>query len=163
VSDDKEVLNSLGIVIGVLVAVAIIISIIAVNLTDGDKSDSAAWQEKKILDRIKPMGLVATTAAEAKEASPNIATAEVVTESAGPLSGEKVYNTACLACHGTGAAGAPKTGDIADWAPRIAQGADVLFEHAVKGFKGMPAKGGSPQLTDKNISEAIEFMVAKSQ
>jgi cytochrome c5 len=162
VSDDKEVLNSLGIVIGVLVAVAIIISIIAVSLTDGDKSDSASWQEKKVLDRIKPMGVVATTAAEAKDASPKIAVA-VVSEKKGPLSAEQVYNTACLACHATGVAGAPKTGDIAVWAPRIAQGADVLFEHAVKGFKGMPARGGSPQLTDKNISDAIEFMVAKSQ
>ena len=108
------------------------------------------------------MGLVATTAAEAKEASPKIAVA-AVSENTGPLSAEQVYNTACLACHATGAAGAPKTGDIATWAPRIAQGADVLFEHAVKGFKGMPARGGSPQLTDKNISDAIEFMVAKSQ
>lgn len=162
-SDDKEVINSLAITIGVLVAIAIVIGIIAMNLTDGDKSDSASWQEKKILDRIKPLGSVATTAEEAKKASPEIAVADVVVTSTEPLTGEQVYNTACLACHATGAAGAPKTGDVADWAPRIAQGADVLFEHAMKGFKGMPPKGGSPQLTEKNITDAIEFMVSKSQ
>ncbi|PCI19159.1 MAG: cytochrome c, class I [Piscirickettsiaceae bacterium] len=150
-------------VIGGLVLIAVIISIVAVNLTDGDSSDSIAWQEKKVLDRIKPLGEVATTAAEAKQASPKVDAPEVVTEKAGPLTAEQVYNTACLACHTTGAAGAPKVGDIADWAPRIAQGDDVLFEHATKGFKGMPPRGGSPQLTDKNITDAIQFMVRKSQ
>jgi len=161
VSEDKKVLNSLGLVIGVLVLIAVIISVVAMNLTDGKLSDSLSFQEKKVLERIKPMGEVATTAAEAKKASPKIAAPEAV--ASGPLTAEQVYNTACLACHSSGAAGAPKTGDVAAWAPRIAQGDDVLFEHAVKGFKGMPPRGGSSQLTDKNISDAIEFMVSKSK
>ena len=60
-------------------------------------------------------------------------------------------------------AGAPKLGDIAGWAPRIAQGADTLFEHATKGFKGMPPRGGSSQLTDADVTAAIDYMVERSQ
>jgi cytochrome c5 len=160
VSEDKQVLNDIGKVIAVLIIIAIVISITAINLVGDNEGTSAAFQEKKVLDRIKPLGVVATTAAEAKEASPVV---EEVAVEQGPMTAEQVYNTACMACHSTGAAGAPKTGDVAAWAPRIAQGDDVLFEHATKGFKGMPPRGGSPQLSDEDITVAIGFMVSQSQ
>ncbi|HIG78872.1 MAG TPA: cytochrome c5 family protein [Cycloclasticus sp.] len=159
-SEDKQVLNDIGKVIAVLIIIAIVISIAAINLVGDNEGTSAAFQEKKVLDRIKPLGVVATTAAEAKEASPVV---EEVAVEQGPMTAEQVYNTACMACHSTGAAGAPKTGDVAAWAPRIAQGDDVLFEHATKGFKGMPPRGGSPQLSDEDITVAIGFMVSQSQ
>ena len=58
---------------------------------------------------------------------------------------KRSYNMACVACHGAGVAGAPKFGDKAAWAPRIAKGADTLHEHAIEGFQGtagfMPAEG----------------------
>ena len=61
------------------------------------------------------------------------------------LGGEEVFNMACVACHGAGVAGAPKFGDTAAWAPRIAKGADTLHKHALEGFQGqagfMPAEG----------------------
>ena len=161
-SDDKKVYADLTLVIGVLVAVAIIIAVITLNLVDGENPDSAAWKEKKLLDRIKPLGEVATTLEEAQLASPKVVE-EISVASSGPLSGELIYNTACLACHSTGVADAPKTGDIAAWAPRIKQGDDMLFEHATKGYKGMPPRGGSPQLTDEDITAAINYMVAESQ
>jgi|TARA_R110002095_G_scaffold65682_2_gene55423 cytochrome c5 len=160
VSEDKKIFNSIGLVIAVLAGIAILISIVATSLID-DSSTSTAWQEKKVLDRIKPLGVVATTAEEAKKATPKLEAAPVV--ASGPMSAEQVYNTACLACHSTGVAGAPKTGDLAAWAPRIAQGEDVLFEHATKGFKGMPPRGGSSQLSDDEVKAAIGFMLAKSQ
>jgi cytochrome c5 len=161
VSDDKKVLSDIGVVVGVLVLVAVIISVVALNVVDGDKSDSTAFQEKKTLDRIKPLGEVATTAEEAKLASPQ-AVESAPAVAAGPMTAEQVYNNACMACHTTGAAGSPKIGDVAAWAPRIAQGSDVLFEHATKGFKGMPPRGGS-QLSDEDISAAIDYIVEKSQ
>jgi cytochrome c5 len=160
VSEDKKIFNSIGLVIAVLAGIAILISIVATSLID-DSSTSTAWQEKKVLDRIKPLGVVATTAEEAKKATPKLEAAPVV--ASGPMSAEQVYNTACLACHSTGVAGAPKTGDLAAWAPRIAQGEEVLFEHATKGFKGMPPRGGSSQLSDDEVKAAIGFMLAKSQ
>ena len=81
--------------------------------------------------------------------------------------GQKTYQAACFACHGTGAAGAPKTGDKAGWKARIAQGNETLYEHAIKGFKGskgfMPAKGGRADLSDADVKAAVDHMVAQSK
>lgn len=81
--------------------------------------------------------------------------------------GEQVYTSSCASCHAMGVAGAPKLGDKAAWAPRIAQGKDVLFQHAKTGFQGktgfMPPKGGNPALTDAQLRAAIDYMIAKSK
>lgn len=81
--------------------------------------------------------------------------------------GESIYKTKCIACHGSGVAGAPKLGDKAAWAPRIAQGITVLSQHAIGGFKGstgiMPPKGGFASLSDEEISTIVEYMVSQSQ
>ena len=77
--------------------------------------------------------------------------------------GKKAYDTACIACHGAGIAGAPKLGDKAAWTARIGQGASVLYDHAIKGFQGkagvMPPKGGSA-LPDADVKAAVDYMVA---
>ena len=77
--------------------------------------------------------------------------------------GKTLYSSACIACHGAGIAGAPKFGDKAAWAPRIAQGNNVLYEHAIKGFQGkagvMPPKGGS-SAPDADVKSAVDYMVA---
>lgn len=90
------------------------------------------------------------------------AAAPVVVAS-GPRSGDDIYGSKCIACHGTGAAGAPKLGDVAAWAPRIAQGTDALYDHAIKGFKGMPAKGLCLDCSDDEIKATVDHMVAKSK
>ena len=72
--------------------------------------------------------------------------------------GEAVYSTTCTACHGTGAAGSPKFGDAAAWAPRIAQGYDTLLSHALGGLRAMPAKGGNPDLDDVEVARAVVYM-----
>jgi len=81
--------------------------------------------------------------------------------------GQKTYQSACFACHGTGAAGAPKTGDKAEWKARIAQGNNTLYDHAIKGYKGakgvMPAKGGRADLSDDAVKAAVDHMVAQSK
>jgi cytochrome c5 len=81
--------------------------------------------------------------------------------------GEQVYNNTCAACHAMGVAGAPKLGDKAAWAPRIAQGEQVMFQHAKMGFQGktgfMPPKGGNPALTDEQLRAAVDYMVRKSK
>lgn len=77
--------------------------------------------------------------------------------------GQKVYSTACFACHATGAAGAPKYGDKDAWAPRIEQGLETLHKHALEGFKGntgyMPPKGGYAHLSDEQVKAAVDYMV----
>ena len=81
--------------------------------------------------------------------------------------GQQVYQTACLACHGTGVAGAPKLGDTADWEPRIAQGSETLLTHAINGYQGakgyMPPKGGFASLSDSDVAAAIAYMVNESR
>jgi cytochrome c5 len=78
--------------------------------------------------------------------------------------GETTYKTTCFACHGAGIAGAPKFGDKAAWAPRIKQGNDTLYTHALKGFSSKPGstmlpKGGNPSLADADVKAAVDYMV----
>lgn len=106
----------------------------------------------------------AAAAAAGPGASASAPGAAVTTASGG--GGEDTYNKTCMACHGTGAAGAPKIGDKADWGPRVAQGKQTLYDHAIKGFTGqkgaMPPKGGAAQLSDDEVKAAVDFMVSKA-
>ncbi len=81
--------------------------------------------------------------------------------------GKSVFQQACFACHGTGAAGAPKLGDKAAWKPRIAKGIETLDMHALKGFQGssgvMPAKGGRMDLSDDDVKAAVAYMVEQGK
>ncbi|WP_075794042.1 c-type cytochrome [Massilia putida] len=77
-------------------------------------------------------------------------------------SGQAVYNAVCVACHGTGAAGAPKAGDAGAWSARIAQGYDTLVQHAVQGIRAMPAKGGNPDLDNIEVARAVAYMANQS-
>lgn len=81
----------------------------------------------------------------------------------GPKSADQVYNSVCMACHDTGAAGAPKRGDAAAWAPRITQGIATLYEHSLTGIRGMPAKGGNPNLSDDEVKSAVDYIVEASR
>ncbi len=77
-------------------------------------------------------------------------------------SGEAVFKAVCAACHATGAAGAPKVGDASAWSGRIAQGESALIDHAVKGIRAMPAKGGNPDLDDVEVARAVVYMANQS-
>ena len=77
----------------------------------------------------------------------------------GPRSGEQVYQTACFACHGTGALDAPKPGDASAWQARIDQGFDVMLRHSIDGFGNMPAMGTCMNCSEDEIAEAIRFMI----
>jgi cytochrome c5 len=75
--------------------------------------------------------------------------------------GKQLYNTACVICHQAGVAGAPKLGDKAAWAPRTAQGFDTLVEHSIKGYKGMPPKGGRLDIPNREIRSAVGYMLSE--
>lgn len=108
-----------------------------------------------------PAAAAASTAAPAPAAAPAVAAAP-----AGADTGKALYGTACVACHGAGIAGAPKFGDKGAWAPRIAQGNTVLYDHAIKGFQGkagvMPPKGGA-SAPDPDVKAAVDYMVAAAK
>jgi cytochrome c5 len=110
----------------------------------------------------------------APQAAPSSAPAEAAQPApappvvaAAPSPGEKVYQGTCVMCHGSPAVGAPVIGNKADWAPRIAQGKDVLYTHALQGFTGekgaMPAHGGNPSLSDDQVKSAVDYMVSRAQ
>lgn len=108
-----------------------------------------------------------STPAATASAPEVVAVAPVVAEAPENTLGKSVYNKTCAMCHAAGVAGAPKPGDKADWAPRIAQGMDILFKHATEGYTGakgmMPARGANPALTDDEMKAAISYMVDKSR
>lgn len=84
----------------------------------------------------------------------------------GPVSsgtGKKIYESHCAVCHGTGAAGAPKIGDDAAWAPRVKQGMDVIFQHAINGLNSMPPKGTCMTCSDEEIKAAAQYLVDSSK
>ncbi|BAV12316.1 cytochrome C [Moraxella osloensis] len=108
----------------------------------------------------QPASFVPPTAASAA-ATTTTATATPVSADAG----EKLFSSVCATCHTAGLMGAPKLGDKAAWAPRIAQGKDTLYKHAISGYQGksgvMPAKGGS-QASDDEVKAAVDYMVSKA-
>jgi len=77
--------------------------------------------------------------------------------------GKTIYDTACVACHSTGAAGAPKLGDAAAWAPRVKAGAPTLYTNAIKGKGAMPPKGGNASLPDADVRAAVNYMISQSE
>ena len=77
--------------------------------------------------------------------------------------GVSVYNSKCIICHGSGVAGAPKIGDKAAWAPRIAQGMDTLLANAIKGKNAMPPRGTCTECSDADLQAAIEYMISQSE
>lgn len=77
-------------------------------------------------------------------------------------SGENTYKQVCANCHGTGVLNAPKFGDKAKWAPLIAEGQATLTAHAYFGVRGMPPKGGNPNLSIQGFSDALVYMVNNS-
>ena len=84
-----------------------------------------------------------------------------------PKNGTELFEQICSACHGQGIAGAPKAGDKAAWAPRIAEGKALLYEHALNGFRAttgvMPPKGGRTDLPDDLVKQAVDHMVQMAQ
>lgn len=130
--------------------------IVAASAWAVDLSDA---QRAAIEERIKPVG-ESCMAGDASCGGP--ATAAAGGEA---RSGEDVYGAACLACHTTGAGGAPKIGDVAAWTDRIAKGMDVLYDHGINGVPGtgMIAKGGCMSCSDEEVMAAVDFMIESSQ
>jgi cytochrome c5 len=115
-----------------------------------------------------PTSATASVAAPSAGAAPVIVAAAIPGASAAgaasPAGGEGIYKASCAACHSAGIAGAPKSGDKAAWAPRIAQGKETLYKHAIGGFQGkngvMPAKGGNASLSDADVKSVVDYMIA---
>jgi len=134
----------------VVVALSFIVPIVLIVLlsqlvTGGPKGTNE--NDNDVIARIKPVGQVVLAA----PAGPK-----------GALTGEQVYQQVCKTCHEGGLAGAHKVGDKAAWAKVIAQGEKLTVEHATKGIRAMPPKGGNPDLEDIEVQRAVVFLVNKA-
>jgi cytochrome c5 len=139
-----------------------------------------------VLEQIRPIGRVTITgqvapakaaekkpaetksAAEAKPAEAPAAEAKAAEAPAEPqtaaFDAAKTYNTLCVACHATGAAGAPKLDDKANWAPRIEKGMEALYTSALNGTtKGMPPRGTCVQCSDDELKSVVDYMVSQAK
>ena len=170
---DTHFINMFSLVIGALVALAIVFFVAA-------RAIGAATQDKEVLSGPDYYHSVAARVApleqEAVAGHNNAAlaikpmagaTAQAGGGSSGlamPTSGKGLFEQTCSACHGAGIAGAPKAGDKAAWASHIAKGLPTLYDHALHGFTGdtgtMPAKGGRTDVPDAMVEQAVNYMVS---
>lgn len=76
---------------------------------------------------------------------------------------EDIYNVSCMACHATGAAGAPKMGDVAAWSGRLEKGIEQVYANAIGGINGMPAKGLCMSCSDDDVKAVVDYIFDNSQ
>jgi len=110
-----------------------------------------------------PAPAPATAAAPAEAAPAQVAAAGGPAAAPGKADGKATFDGTCTVCHSTGVAGAPKFGDKAAWAPRLAQGKATLYDHALHGKGAMPPKGGNASLSDEAVKAAVDYMAAAAK
>ena len=144
----KDILETVGVVIGSL-AGGIIIITAATTKYDFSQPEDSKVVENNTQENIKPVAQV-VLANKSESVADN------------SISADAIIKANCAMCHAGGLMGAPKIGDIALWAPRIAQGRDMLINNAIKGIRMMPAKGGNSRLTDEEVAAAVISMANAS-
>lgn len=167
---DQKFFDMYSLVIGVLAFIALAIFVLAMkmsDLTQGVYTAGTDEYREAVSARLEPFGQVYLPGDEIPANEPQVATAPAAQPVAAALSGPQVYNEACNVCHGAGVGGAPTLADAANWQPRIAQGTETLYDHAINGYQGsdgyMPPKGGRLDLSDDAVKSAIDYMVAEVQ
>ncbi len=167
---DPKSPDMFSVVVGGLAAAAVAIVVLAITMPDLTLrmfADDAMDYQATAEERIRPLSQVYLPGEEHGAPEPVVESASPGAPVATVLTGPQVYNEACIACHGSGIGGAPMLGDIAAWGPRIAQGIGVLREHAIVGYQGsagyMPPKGARIDLSDQEINDAVDYMIAAAQ
>jgi len=171
VSRDQKFFDMYSLVIGILAAFALGILVLALkmsDLTQGVYTRDTAEYQAAVAERIRPFGEVYLPGEEREAPAPVAETVPHPEPVAAARTGPQVYNEACNVCHGSGVGGAPVVGNAEQWAPRIAQGEDTLYNHAINGFDGdaptpMLPKGGRVDLSDQEVMDAVAYMVSESR
>jgi cytochrome c5 len=157
--NDKQFATVFVAVLGALAVLAIILYFLAGMVSQEIDSGKS---EEVILKNIAPVGQV-NIAGESAAAEPAPADTGAAVAAAEPMSAEQIYQANCLACHSTGAAGAPKTGDAAAWATRIAAGMDTMVSNAINGLNAMPPRGLCMSCSDDDIRAVVEYIAEQSR
>ncbi|MFK7794980.1 MAG: cytochrome c5 family protein [Gammaproteobacteria bacterium] len=156
--EDRQFTTMFMAVLVGLVGLTITILVIANILYKDDAMASDSRVQKAVAERVKPVGEVYI--GSVPEGAGASAVAAVPTQvAAADLSGDQVYQQVCASCHTSGVLNAPKPGDAAAWAPRLAKGNDVLYANAINGIGAMPAKGGRADMSDDAIKAAVDHML----
>lgn len=116
---------------------------------------TAAMDDESIRERTKPVGSVCVEGEDCGSASAAVAS--------GPRDPQELYTGVCAGCHTSGALGAPKLGDAADWSARLDKGLDQVIANAINGINAMPAKGTCSSCSDDDIANAVKYMVDNSK
>jgi len=145
-----------------LVVLAVIFFVIASYVTSDETGGSLPVDQKAVAERIKPVGEV-TVGSAAPAAGAAARSGETIVKTVCARSGETIVKTVCSACHASGAMGAPKIGDKAAWAPRIAQGEKVLVQHATNGIRAMPPKGTCADCSDAELNGAVDYLMSQAK
>jgi cytochrome c5 len=162
---DRHFYDTFMLVLGILVAFAFGMYWLANGIAEahpGASGRDAAAEEQLVDKRLSPVGDVQISGDAKTQMAQATAAAPAGGGSSGK-SGKEIWQGTCSACHQSGLLGAPKIGDKAAWAPRIAKGLDTLKQHALHGFNNMPAHGGNPSLSDDDVVKALEYMVGQSK
>jgi cytochrome c5 len=158
-SSDTHFFNSFSLVLGILIAVAIILFAVARQIganTQGREILSDPLHVQDVETNISP---IAREAIAGKDNSALAVPVAAPTAADVPTTGEQAFTKVCSACHALGINGAPKIGDHAAWGPRIAQGKETLYQHAIAGKGNMPPRGGTTW-PDATIRMAVDYMVS---
>ena len=123
----------------------------------------AAWVKDQKAKMPAPAPAPAPAAAPAEAAPAQVAAAGAPAAAPGKADGKATFDGTCTVCHSTGVAGAPKFGDKAAWAPRLAQGMPALYNSALHGKNAMPPKGGNASLSDEAVKAAVDYMAAAAK
>lgn len=134
---------------------------------DEPAADEAASEEAAVEEEAEAAAVATEEGTSEEDTATEEASAEAAADDAAAegesahasIDGEPIYNQACMACHMTGAAGAPIMGNADQWGPRLEQGMDTLYQHSIDGFGAMPPKGGFTNLSDDEVKAAVDFMV----
>ena len=164
---DRTAVRQFAIMIGLLVLTALLLIFTAHAIHNAEPKEVNPNTPATVTARIAPAGAVyaGDTGRAAMQAAADAAAKSSAGEAAygGTTDGKEIYDHLCTSCHASGIAGAPKTGDKAQWGPRIAEGLDTLVKHAIDGYHGpdgnfMPPKGGNPALTDEQVTNAVHWI-----
>jgi cytochrome c5 len=161
-SSDTHFFNSFSLILGVLIFFAIVLFAVARivgNDTQGEAVLLDPLRLKDVKQNITPFAHVAIAGQDNSALAALSAPKANATAANVPATGEQAFTNVCSACHGAGINGAPKVGDRAAWAPRIQQGKEVLYTHAIGGIRAMPPRGGSTW-PDATIRMTVDYMVS---
>ncbi len=164
-SSDTQFFNSFSMVLGILIAFAIVLFAVARSI-GADRQGTAVLAEPlhlaSVQKNIAPFAQVAIAGKDNSALAALSSPAGAAPAVNVPATGEQAFTQVCSACHSTGVNGAPKMGDHAAWGPRIAQGKDALYKDAIAGKGNMPPKGGTTW-PDAAIRMAVDYMVSQNK